>query len=379
MFQKPIFNTLLLFICIFVYGSKSIDGGIFFKTHDTTTTTKGVQEAKKAALQKQEYGKERNNLTTSSLSIEQSLNQPPVVTGTGDRIYCPAGSVPIASSISIVDPDDTSTSAVYIQISGGYVNGEDVLTLTGSHPNITSVWDAVQGELTLQGPATYTEFENAVLATIYSSSSASPQGERTFSITVGEPNYLPSTQHYYEFVSASGISWSAARTAASNRTYFGLQGYLVTLTSQEEADFSGSQAQGVGWIGATDDAVEGEWRWVTGPEAGTQFWSGGVTGTELTYAFWNAGEPNDYPSGPRVPGQENFAHITNPAVTTSPGSWNDLPNAGGGGLYAAQGYVVEYGGMPGDPVLQITATTKLHMSACRIPTNRRITYRVNKN
>lgn len=313
------------------------------------------------------------------LFTAQVPDQPPLVVGSGNQIYCPGGSLPIADSITITDPDDVGTTAVYIQISGGYVNGEDLLTLTGSHPNIAPSWDAVQGELTLQGPATYGEFEAAVLATEFSSSSGSPSGSRQFSITVGEANFLPNTSHYYEFVSDPGITWTDAEIAASNRTYFGLQGYLVTLTSQEEADFSGSQAQGVGWIGATDDGVEGEWRWVTGPEAGTQFWSGGVGGTELTFAFWNANEPNDYPNGPSVPGQENFAHITDPSVTSSPGSWNDLPNTGGGGAYAAQGYVVEYGGTAGDPVLNITATTTLNISLCQIITNRRITYRLKNN
>ncbi len=307
------------------------------------------------------------------LFTAQMPDQPPLVVGSGNQVYCPGGSVPVAQSITITDPDDTSTSMVYVQISGGYVNGEDLLTMTGSHPSITSSWDPIQGELTLQGPATYAEFETAVLATEFSSSSINPSGLRQFSITVGEANFLPSTGHYYEFVSDVGISWTDAEIAASNRTYFGLQGYLVTLTSQAEADFSGSQAQGVGWIGANDNNVEGEWRWETGPEAGTQFWSGGVGGTELTFAFWNLNEPNNCCGG------ENYAHITDPSVTSSPGSWNDLSNSGGGGAYAAQGYVVEYGGTIGDPTLNITATTSINLSSCSVITNRRITDRVKPN
>ncbi len=305
----------------------------------------------------------------------QFPDQPPVLTATGNQNYCAGSSTPIAQTINITDPDDTSALAVYIQISNGYVNSEDLLTLTGSHPNITATWDIVQGELTLQGPATYAEFEAAILATEFSSSSPNPSGSRQFSITVGEANFLPVTQHYYEFVSDSGISWTAAEAAAASRTYFGLQGYLVTLTSQEEADFSGAQASGFGWIGATDVAVEGEWRWVTGPEAGTQFWQGLANGTELTFANWNGGEPNNS-------GGEDYAHIAAASVIrggASIGAWNDLPNNGGGGAYASQGYVVEYGGMPGDPVLNITATTSLSVSSCTVITNRRITYRVKNN
>lgn len=290
-----------------------------------------------------------------------STNDPPVVTATGSQVYCPGGSLPVVESISITDPDDTTAASVSIQISSGYVNGQDLLTLTGSHPSITPSWSAVEGKLTLTGPALLTEFEAAVAGVVYSSSSPAPTGSRIFSITIGDANYLPETGHFYEFVAVPGITWTAARNAAALRTYYGLQGYLATLTSQAEADFSGSQALGVGWIGATDDATEGDWQWVTGPEAGTSFWSGGVGGTELTFAFWNANEPNDYPDGPVTPGQENFAHITDPSVTSSPGSWNDLPNAGGGGAYAPQGYVVEYGGMPGDPVLNISDNTLITM------------------
>jgi hypothetical protein len=110
----------------------------------------------------------------------QFPDDPPVITAVGNQIYCPNGSLPIATSISITDPDDTSTSAAYIQISNGYVNGEDLLSLTGSHPNITASWDVVQGKLTLQGPTTYTEFEAAVLATEFSSSSPNPSGSRQF-------------------------------------------------------------------------------------------------------------------------------------------------------------------------------------------------------
>lgn len=289
----------------------------------------------------------------------QFPDQPPVVVATGNQNYCSGTSVPIAQTISLTDPDDTSTSAVYIQVSNGYVNGEDLLTLTGSHPNITASWDVVQGELTLQGPATYTEFEAAVLATEFSSSSPNPSGNRQFSITVGEANFLPATQHYYEFVSDLGITWTAAEVAASNRTYFGLQGYLATLTSLEEAQFSGSQSQGTGWIGASDAATEDDWRWVTGPEAGTPFWSGRANGTTVAptnFAFWNGGEPNQS-------GNEDYAHITDPGVVrggASVGSWNDLSNTGAGsGAYQPQGYVVEYGGMPGDPVLNISATTSI--------------------
>ncbi|ASV28994.1 PA14 domain-containing protein [Maribacter cobaltidurans] len=285
---------------------------------------------------------------------DSTSSDPPVVTAVGDQVYCPGSSLPIVESISITDSDDTSTNAVYIQISTGYVNGEDLLTLTGTHPNITASWDVVEGKLSLTGPALYTEFETAIAAVEYSNSALSPSGTRQFSITVGSANFLPATGHYYEYIPSLGITWTNANTAANARTYFGLQGYLATLTTQQEADFSGSQAAGTGWIGGSDAATEGVWQWVTGPEAGTTFWNGDAAGSSPNFAFWNNGEPNNS-------GNEDYAHITHPNVNPN-GSWNDLTNTGAtSGDYQPQGYVVEYGGMPGDATLDITAVTTINI------------------
>ena len=72
--------------------------------------------------------------------------------------------------------------------------------------------------------------------------------------------------HYYEFVPALGITWTNAKAQAATRSYNGLQGYLVTVTSAAEQTFVNSKLQGSGWMGSSDLANEGTWRWVTGPE-----------------------------------------------------------------------------------------------------------------
>ena len=291
------------------------------------------------------------------------VNVPPNIVATGDQIYCPLSQINVVSTFDIIDPDDTEIEALHIQISTGYVNGQDQLILIGSHPNIVDTWSAIEGKLSLKGVGgvnvSYIDLITAVNNVVFQSSSSNVSGDKFFSFTIGDANYLPSTDHYYEYVPSVGITWTAAKAAAEARTYFGLQGYLATITSLEEAQLSGEQAAGAGWIGGSDAANEGVWEWVTGPESGTVFWNGGINGTTPNYANWNANEPNDCCSN--APGDENYAHVTSPNIGT-PGSWNDLPNTGDlspTSEYHPQGYVVEYGGMLGDPVVNISASTKI--------------------
>ncbi len=66
-------------------------------------------------------------------------------------------------------------------------------------------------------------------------------------------------------------------------TYLGLQGHVATITSAAEQSFLSRMAWvGPLWIGGSDIAVEGVWRWTAGPE----------TNTLVSATFWLAGQPN---------------------------------------------------------------------------------------
>ncbi|MEM6721546.1 MAG: T9SS type B sorting domain-containing protein [Bacteroidota bacterium] len=283
---------------------------------------------------------------------------PPSIAADGDQKYCGDAPMNVAFNVSITDPDpeDTTLPVAYIQISEGYSEGEDQLILTGTHPNINGFFTPALGRLALVGPATFAEFEAAIEAVVFETTQTVFTEDKIFSINLGDANYLPSTGHYYFYVQNTGITWTEARDAAEAQDYFGLQGYLATLTTQEETELAGSQSQGTGWIGASDSAQEGTWRWVTGPEEGTVFWIGGVGGVPQNdlYTFWNTGEPNNL-------GPEHYAHITDPNVGIL-GSWNDLSNTGStdpNSPYHPQGYIVEFGGMPDDPEVNLSVGTRI--------------------
>lgn len=295
-------------------------------------------------------------LLFSVVSISQ--NVAPVLMATGNQAYCPQTSLPIVTSMSITDPDDIGIDAIYIQISAGYILGDDILSLSGTNPNINSSWNAIEGKLTLTGISsqpTYAELINAIENVVFTNSNPNASGLRTFSITVGQANYLASTGHYYQYIPDIGISWTNAKIAADNSTYYGLQGYLATITSLDEVQITSIQASGAGWVGGSDAEQEGVWKWVTGPESGTIFWNGVANGSTPNFAYWNTGEPNN------INGGENYAHVTAPGVGI-PGSWNDLSNTGeSSGSYQPKGYIVEYGGFPNDPVLQISTTSSIYI------------------
>jgi hypothetical protein len=116
--------------------------------------------------------------------------------------------------------------------------------------------------------------------------------QRTTPNIVGFTSQTNFNGHSY-YRSTGSMTWTDAKQACIN-----MGGHLVTITFAAENNFVYSTWPS-GWIGFTDEVVEGDWRWVTGEPIG--------------YSNWNTGEPNNA-------GNEDYAQFV------SGGKWNDLPN-----------------------------------------------------
>ena len=76
-------------------------------------------------------------------------NEPPVLFADSREAYCPLSEIKIAENFTITDPDDTGLDFFTVQISSGYSISDDLLTLTGTHPTISTTWNAIEGKLIL--------------------------------------------------------------------------------------------------------------------------------------------------------------------------------------------------------------------------------------
>jgi hypothetical protein len=115
---------------------------------------------------------------------------------------------------------------------------------------------------------------------------------RTVPNIVGFTSQQNYNGHSY-YRSTGNAIWTVARQNCIN-----MGGHLVTVTTSAENSFIFGLWPS-GWIGLTDEVVEGVWQW--------------VTGEAYSYTSWNPGEPNNA-------GNEDYVQFV------GGGKWNDLPN-----------------------------------------------------
>lgn len=192
-----------------------------------------------------------------------------------------------------------------------------------------------------------------------------------------DPVFNPDNGHYYQLVIdlppdrprlPRPFLFEDALNRSASTTHLGIPGHLVTITSLAEQaflerEFAGFYVRDFLWIAASDAAVEGEWRWVAGPEAGQLFWLGDETGTALGFHSWPSigsgrfSEPNNFRSRFNDYQHENYAAM----FLYRPEQW--WSEAGKNNLWydlAANddhpwGYVIEFSPIPEPAASVLTA------------------------
>ena len=266
-------------------------------------------------------------------------------------------SIPMGTAI-VVDNSLTISGAstvpgANVTIVSGLLSG-DTLSYSSTLPSgVTASYSALNGVLQFNGNATAAEYQTLLRSVTLKTNGVTSSTIRRVSFTLG--NAVPYNGHFYEFVSTP-LTFTAAKSAASARSYFGLQGYLVTIADSFENKYVFQKLSADAWMGASDEfseinaatgtttyanqtAAEGNWYWVTGPEKGTKFATGNFPSTVQPgkYLNWSNFEPNNA-------GGEHYAQF----FSTNAGKWNDLNNTNN------LGFVCEYGGMSSDPTLVLT-------------------------
>jgi hypothetical protein len=245
----------------------------------------------------------------------QSVSSPGSMTVTDSTIYNLISSSGTVVSVAGFDP-----VKVVISATAGTLKITTTAGLAAPTGYTTAEW-AGSGEIGFSGSLSGV---NNALATLQF------LGTGTITVSPTSPTvvYSSVTGNFYE-KSTTAKNFAAAKADAESRSINGASGYLATVTSTAEFDYIKSKAglsTGI-WLGASDNAVEGEWRWVGGPENGQQFWQGGTGGAVVDgmWSDWNPGEPNNSSN-------EDYLQIT------TGGKLNDL---NGTGLLS---YVIEYTG-----------------------------------
>ncbi|KJC39075.1 hypothetical protein UP09_24605 [Bradyrhizobium sp. LTSP885] len=122
-----------------------------------------------------------------SFTIAVVIDAAPVVTAGHTLAYTEnQAATAIDPAMTVTDSDNANLAHATVQITGGYVNGEDILGFTDT-AHITHSFDAATGTLTLTGSDTVADYQAALDSVTYFNTSDNPSGApRTVTIVAND-------------------------------------------------------------------------------------------------------------------------------------------------------------------------------------------------
>jgi hypothetical protein len=298
----------------------------------------------------------------STLNVTMNTGASSLVISSGNNSIPSSASFGTATNIdtkvTITGTDPITNTRVYID--GGFQAGDELIYDSLLPTGVTAEYSASTGGLSFTGTATPTQWQDIFKAVKFKSTSSNV-ADRSVKFVLGDMVSLTigGKPHYYEYITPTDLpTWAEAYTGAASRTFYGLSGYLATVSSSTENDFIKLKLSTDGWVGGSDDysyinlvkgttytnqtQTEGKWFWINGPEAGNAISTGNDNPVVASggYMNWNTEEPNN------VYGNEHYMQF----YSGDNGKWNDL---NGNAIASVPGYVVEYGGYSSDPTISI--------------------------
>ncbi|MEZ5652839.1 MAG: DUF4347 domain-containing protein [Burkholderiaceae bacterium] len=157
-----------------------------------TITYRNLSEGPSTATRTVEFVVTDGLLTSNTISRDIdviSVNDAPVLAAIEPAAIAYTENDPaviVTSTITAADIDDSTLASATVAISSNYVNGEDVLAFSNT-ANITGIWSAATGVLTLTGVDSLVAYDAALRSVTYQNLSDAPTtATRTVSFTVDD-------------------------------------------------------------------------------------------------------------------------------------------------------------------------------------------------
>lgn len=289
-------------------------------------------------------------------------------TTSGSASYLAGGGAVVVDPQVTVSGDDIDGAQVFIV--DAKAAGDELTwdTTVATNNGVSGTYDSNSGVLTFtaDGESVSATAMQAVLRTVAYHNTGDPgDTDRTVRFVLGDKPYYSGTDHVYDPV-VGQFTWTEARDAPG--TYYGQNGYLVTITSEGENDFVAGTLAEDSWIGLAEREYTGAprgmnpcrytasvWEWQSGPETGDAIFYSTIRGWVGTSAFTNWGRPPNEPRLEQYNGGciEDYAIIfvdeNKGWISANDGTWRDAYGS------SERGYVAEYPAVTADRTMTMVS------------------------